>query len=311
MSDVARMNMILAAAILALGVYVWGTWPADAGSSVSALASPYCTTLGEASLSILGQAGYAEDMATGEVIFSKNADVQLPLASITKVMTVLVANDLLEPDDAVTITREALLPEGAGLAEGDVWRADELMDYTLVASVNDGAEALALTAAEKHGLTKEDFINRMNAKAAALGLAQTYFTNTTGLDVSESMSGAYGSAKDAARLIAFAAVNYPELMGKTTSGIAVFTPEQGPSYEAENTSSLIGNLPGAVASKTGFTDLAGGNLAIVFEPVLGRSVSAAVLGSTRDGRDDDMAKIAHASKRFMTRLLLCGERYGD
>jgi len=305
MSAIARVHLVLIGFVVLLGAYVWGTWPTSAESEVNALASPYCIERGQAEASILATASYVKDMTTGDVVFEKNPDAQLPLASLTKVMTVLVAGDMLVPDDRVTVTAEALLPEGSSVGLNEVWKAADLMDYTLISSANDGAEALALAAAKKHGDTKEGFIARMNNKAATLGLTQTYFSNTTGLDLSESSSGAYGSARDAANLIAYAVAEHPELFEGTTSERTTFTALSGEVHEAKNTSGLIWNLAGAVASKTGFTDLAGGNLVIVFEPVLGRPIAASVMGSSREGRDEDMAQLAAAAKRWVTRDILC------
>lgn len=304
MSGIARLHFVVITLLVLLAAYVYGTWPQSAESKFLVADSPYCKSETLA-VAIMAKAAYVEDLKTGAVIYQKQADAQLGLASITKLMTVLVAHDLLKPDDTITITAQALVPEGQGLNVGEVWRAEDLMDYTLIASVNDGAEALALSAAATQGEDMDGFVARMNAKASAIGLTQTYFANATGLDISETSGGSYGSARDAAKLLSHAISNYPRLMERSASGRAVFVAQTGEEHVAKNTSGFIGSLPGAIASKTGFTDLAGGNLTIVFEPMPGRPVSAAVLGSTREGRDTDMKALAKATKKWMTRTLLC------
>jgi D-alanyl-D-alanine carboxypeptidase (penicillin-binding protein 5/6) len=244
-------------------------------------------------------------LKTGQVIYEKNANAQLPLASLTKLMTVLTAMDTLTPNESVEITHEALTPEGGGLNAGEVWRTEDLVDYTLIASVNDGAHALALAASEKNGEGEAGFIARMNAKAKAIGMVQTYFTNDTGLDISELAGSSYGSARDIAILFEYLAVHVPRLVEGSTSDSKTFIAETGQVHTALNTSSVIGALGGAIASKTGFTDLAGGNLGIVFEPIPGKPVSAVVLGSTREGRDTDMKVLIDAAKKWERRTILC------
>ena len=305
MSDIARLHLALVGMVAVFAAIVFVSWPASAEPVSSALASPYCANRALPELNLLAGAAYAKDITTGEVIYSKNADVQLPLASLTKLMTVLAAMDVLSPDDEITVSRAALAPEGNGLAEGEVWKAGDLVNYTLIASVNDGAHALAIAASEKAGEDPSAFPSRMNEKAKALGLVQTYFTNDTGLDISETAAASYGSASDIAALLEYLAVSKPSLIEATTARERSISPLSGRSHTAKNTSALISTLPGAIASKTGFTDIAGGNLGIVFEPVLGRPVVAVVLGSTREDRDQDMKVLAENAKKWMTRMLLC------
>ncbi|MBX9765371.1 serine hydrolase [Patescibacteria group bacterium] len=304
MTDIARLNLILSATVFMFAVIVFVAWPQPMQSSASALASPYCTDM-SLSVDMQANAGYARDLRSGEVIYSGNASSQLPLASLTKLMTAYTAMQTLTPDDTITITREMLAPEGNGLSEGEVWKAQELADYTLLSSVNDGAKALALAASAKIGEDYDAFIARMNENAKSIGLVQTYFANETGLDISETLGASYGSAEDIARLLEHIYTTSPRLLEATTKSNLVFTTLSGQTHKSKNTSSLIGTLGGAIGSKTGFTDIAGGNLAILFEPIPGRPVVAVVLGSTREGRDEDMEILASASKKWLTRMLVC------
>ena len=84
------------------------------------------------------------DVINNREIFSKNPDMPLPLASLTKVLTAVITNEKLNNDQEIKITAEYLEPEGdSKLIVGDIWRIDDLRDFTLLTSSNDGAFALA------------------------------------------------------------------------------------------------------------------------------------------------------------------------
>ncbi len=307
MNQNIRFNLVLAGAALLCGVLIFASWPRVPTNTwrTEVAASAFCADLSPA-LSLTGRAAYAEDLQTHTVLYAKNAETQLPLASLTKLMTILTASEILSPDDTVTISKEALAIEGdSGLRLGERWRVKDLIDFTLVVSSNDGAHALALAAAEKAGETNEAFIARMNAKAHILDLGQTFFIDDTGLDISTTSAGAYGSARDVAAIISYIARTDPTLIEGTTASSATFKSLDGYVHRGENTSLVISSLDGAIGSKTGFTDLAGGNLAVVFEPIPGRPVAAVILGSTRDGRDTDMEALAASAKTTLRREMLC------
>ena len=141
----------------------------------------------------------------------------------------------------------------------------------------------------------------MNAEAQRAGLSATYFLNETGLDENAEISGGYGSARDAARLIAYAYRAHPELFGATTQSESVFTEENGNRHEADNTNKIVAEIPMLRASKTGFTDLAGGNLAVVFDAGIGKPIAVSVLGSTKDGRFEDVKNLVDATLQFLQR----------
>jgi len=136
----------------------------------------------------------------------------------------------------------------------------------------------------------------MNTLAKEIGLAQTYFLNVSGLDVSSTLSGAYGSALDVARLFAFAVAHRPELFAGTARNGVLLSEAGGETALARNTNTALGSIPGLVMGKTGYTDLAGGNLAVVFEAGPARPVAAVVLGSTYEGRFADMRKLVAAAR---------------
>jgi len=136
----------------------------------------------------------------------------------------------------------------------------------------------------------------MNDFAQSLGLVHTYFLNVSGLDLSTTESGAYGSASDVARLFAYAATNDAQLFTSTKEDNVTFTSLNGKKISGSNTDEAIGDIPGLTMGKTGLTDLAGGNLAVVFDIAPEHSVVAIVLGSTVDGRFADIKKLVTAAQ---------------
>lgn len=255
---------------------------------------------------LTARAAYVLDVTSGRVLFEKNALSPVPLASLTKVMTALVASRVLDPESDIVISKEALTPEGdAGLVEGEVWRAQDLIDFTLITSANDGARALALASMKHAGESANAFVERMNALATTLGLSQTYFLNETGLDVNVHVAGAYGSARDIAHLLGYLYQEAGEVVFASSRATYTFVSRSGITHRAENTSSTAGHLPGQAISKTGFTDLAGGNLGIVAEILVGKPVALVVLGSTRAERDRDIETLYHFTRDLLKRDTLC------
>lgn len=245
---------------------------------------------------LTAKAAFVEDMVTGKELYSKNPDIQLPLASLTKIPLVLVISEVLPSDATITIPYDTA-PKGSAerLSKGEKWPVKDVIDFTLIASSNAGAEILAYAA---DGAIRERFKDapegfaalwRMNGIAQELGLARTYFLNVSGLDISATLSGSYGSARDMARLFAYAAAAKPSVFGGTAEGRLIFTsPDGSAETRAFNTNEALGDIPGLVMGKTGITDLAGGNLAIVFDVGPAHPVVAVVLGSTREERFNDM-----------------------
>jgi len=227
------------------------------------------------------KAAYVFDVLKNQPIFEFNAEAQLPLASLTKIMTALVAKEKLPPYLLVTITKEAILQEGdEGFLAGEQWPVSDLIDAMLVSSSNDAAFALN---EEFNKDFSGDFVSLMNEKAKELNLTQTYFLNATGLDLSQNVSGGYGSAKDIAKLLLFIIKNDFSLIEATRLNSLI-----SHSREFKNTNQVINDIPGFIAGKTGFSDLAGGNLAIVVNKGYGRPFIIVVLGSTYSGRFNDV-----------------------
>ncbi len=132
------------------------------------------------------------DAKTGEILFSKNKDVQLTPASMTKIMTALLAIENLDMDTVVTIDDETPYTEGniIYMHKGEKFTVEQLLKAMLVTSANDCAVALAKTMSG----TIKDFSNLMNGKAKELGAKNTNFVNPNGLDDKGHVSTAYDMA---------------------------------------------------------------------------------------------------------------------
>jgi D-alanyl-D-alanine carboxypeptidase len=234
------------------------------------------------------KAAYVFDVLKSRPLFEFNADAQLPIASLAKIMTALVAEENLPDYLLLSVSKEAVLQEGdEGFIADEIWKVPDLRDAMLISSSNDAAAALALGLTENFG---RDFVTLMNKKAGELNLYQTYFLNPTGLDISKHIAGGYVSAKDAAKLLIYVVKKRPSLMEITRYDSAAIN-----SREFKNTNQIISDLPFFIAGKTGFTDLAGGNLAVMADIGYGRPVIIVVLGSTADGRFRDIKTLYEAA----------------
>ena len=108
-------------------------------------------------LNIKADAVFVYDILNDKILFAKNEDRQIPLASVTKLMTALVAKEQSKKGQNLEITLHSIKPEGdSGLLVGEKWSIKNLTDLTLIASSNDGARALASVGALKYGATKPD-----------------------------------------------------------------------------------------------------------------------------------------------------------
>ncbi len=246
------------------------------------------------------KAAYLYDVLYDREIYKKNADAQLPLASITKLMTALVAVELFPKESVVAIKPEFLLEEGdSGLIVGDEWNIQKLIDYSLVVSSNDASRALASVIGTytfhrpEYNMGRHDFILQMNKRAKDIGLQHTYFVNETGLDTGET-SGGYGSAQDVGKLMMYILSEYPEIVEATRHKMYPVDSKEK-EYVAQNTNAIVNTIPYVLASKTGFTNLAQGNLVVAFDISVGHPVVAVVLGSSQNGRFADIQKLVDLS----------------
>lgn len=235
------------------------------------------------------------DVKNDKELFSKNKELALPLASLTKIITVITANGEMDKSKKIEIKEEYLTPEGdSALVPGDVWDAESLMDFTLLTSSNDGAYALAKEVSKQNQYTIQDFIKKMNEMAKKIGMKNSYFSNVHGLDDDTEKSGAYGSAEDIATMFDYMLKENPQRL-EATHYDKMALKSSANVYDAVNTNIFVDKIPSILGSKTGYTDLAGGNLAIAFDAGMNRPIIIAVLGSTQEDRFKDTLKLAEAT----------------
>lgn len=221
------------------------------------------------------------DFKKDEIIFSKDEHLQLPLASVTKLMSGLVMLDILPEDTIITISIEDILQEGDyGLMVGENWKLKDLLDFSIMTSSNDGMHAISSALNSYRSLDGKNTVMFMNEKAKEIGLFNTVFMNETGLDIDENLSGSYSSSYDVSILLKNIINKNMKLISNTTKDNSFFVSEDNISHFASNTNIYINNIPNILLSKTGYTDLAGGNLAIVFDAGFSYPIAVVVLGST-------------------------------
>tara|TARA_B100000745_G_scaffold121331_2_gene78602 strand:- start:1241 stop:2131 length:891 start_codon:yes stop_codon:yes gene_type:complete len=224
--------------------------------------------------SLEAQSAFVYDLTHQRVLFEKSPDTVRPLASLTKLMTLLLVYELGD-------TREII---------GE-YQVEELADLTLLSSSNQGARLLASSIGSnltQNNAHQDAFVTAMNLRAEELGLNSFLFYNATGLDLDENEAGAYGSARDVAFLLGYIITKIPEVTERSREESFVFNDPEGNSYEVFSTNQNLSDLPGVIASKTGFTDLAGGNLAVAVDIGVGHPIIIVVLGSSLEGRFQDV-----------------------
>ncbi len=240
------------------------------------------------------RAVHVYDVVADRVLYSKNAEETLPLASIAKLMTALVAREIMTDNETLTVPTAATTQTSAsGLSVGETLSLHELRDYAMLASSNDAAYTIA---AEGGALLHEQsgtkaFVTAMNITAEELSLASMRFNNATGLDMSPTTAGAYGNARDVSLLMTYILRTYPDILAPTTMSYERIYNTAGAYHEAENTNPAINAIPNLLGSKTGYTDLAQGNLTIAFDAGYNRPIIITVLGSSFEGRFTDVERL--------------------
>lgn len=213
------------------------------------------------------------EAVSGKVLAENNADEQLPIASVTKIMTLLLIMEALEAEkislqDTVPVSARAMSMGGSTmfLEEGEELSVDEMIKGIAVASANDGCVAMA----EFISGSEEGFVEQMNTRAKELGMENTHFMNTNGLDA----EGHYCSARDVAKMSA-ELILHEKIFDYTTIWTGRMHNDK---FELANTNKLIRFYKGANGLKTGSTSLAGCCLSATAKRD-GMQLIAVVLGS--------------------------------
>lgn len=232
-------------------------------------------------LSITAKAAFFVETQSGEVLYEKNAREKLPIASLVKIMTAIVALESRQADDLLKVSERAasMEPDKMFLRPGEQLSVEELLQGIFLVSANDAAEVLA----EEVTGRREEFINLMNSKAIMLGMKDTRFINPSGLEEDEEKQ--YSTAFDVALMARYATRQWPDLV-KISSQPHIYIPrtDNHQDYDLYSGINLLTTYEGVVGFKTGFTPEAGLTL-VTLARREGKEVLGVLLGST-NRRDD-------------------------
>ena len=223
---------------------------------------------------ISAQAYLVGDLKTGEVILAKNQSDKFPIASVTKLMTALVAEELTGPENIITVSQQAIktLGQNGGLRVGEKIAASELLSPLLLESSNDAAEALA------EYFDRKDFLLKMNRQAEQLLMASTVYEDPSGLSPQN-----VSTAADLFKLLGYLRETHGEIFDLTikrsiTSG----------KHNWSNISQFLGK-EGYAGGKSGYTDAALQTGVAIFNLPLGESgarpIAITLLRSQDRGKD--------------------------
>lgn len=213
--------------------------------------------LQDGDLTVNAESALLAEISNGSysVLFQKDQNQKLPIASLTKLMTALVVLERYDLSQKVFISSEVMKQEGeqGELKEGQVLSLENLLYMTLIESSNRAAYALA------QAMGTDNFILAMNQRAQDLGMTNTHFVDSSGLS-----PDSYSSAKDVLLLTKYLFENYPlfnEIIGLKEYNIYLNNGELH--HKLINTNVLLGQVPGVIGGKTGFTDEAKGCLMVI------------------------------------------------
>lgn len=228
------------------------------------------------------------DAATGQVLFEQNADVALPPASVTKIMTLLLVMEAVESgkialSDMVSVSERAAGMGGSQvyLKVGESMPVEEMLKCVIIASANDCAVALA----EHVAGSEEAFVADMNRRASELGMVNTHFENTNGLD--DTVENHVTSARDIA-IMSRALIAYPKIL--EYSGTWMDSIRDG-TFGLTNTNRLVRFYPGCTGLKTGSTSRAGFCISATAERDGLSLICVIMAAKTRDIRNATAAKL--------------------
>lgn len=232
---------------------------------------------------ISAKSAIAYDLTKNKIIFEKNSKEKLPMASLTKIMTAIIALENKKENDQYYVSKNSLVGENSmGLTDGEVYTLDELLHGLMMVSGNDAAEALA----DNYPLGRENFIEAMNKKVKAFGLTDTNFTNPSGL---EGDGNQYTTAYDLLVITKYALSNFPEFRDVvSTYEFHIPYSESHKELWLYNEINLLTSYPGVKGVKDGYTPEAGLCL-VTYLDYQDRQIIGVILGS--ENRRDEMRSI--------------------
>jgi D-alanyl-D-alanine carboxypeptidase len=245
------------------------------GLLISILLFFFFTNVGQATPDISASQGILMDAKTGDVLYEKEAYEERPIASITKIMTALLAVESGKLEEEAVVSRDAIYTEGSSiyLEQGEKMSVKDLTYGLMLRSGNDAAVAIA----EHIGGSVEGFVYLMNEKATWLGMNATNFENPHGLDADDHYSSAYDMAiltKEALKNEQF----------KEISGTVSYLSEQRSYYWKNKHRLVTGYYEYATGGKTGYTRRTGRTLVTTAEKN-GTTLIAVTLNGPNDWND--------------------------
>lgn len=204
---------------------------------------------------LYAQSAVLMDADTGRILFEKNGEQQMPMASTTKIMTLLVTLENADLEGEVLVSSYAAsMPDvQLNIREGERYRLRDLCYSLMLESHNDTAVAIA----EHVGGSVEGFASMMNQKARDLGCFHTYFITPNGLDAQDEYGVHSTTAKDLARIMR-CCMQKEEFLTITREPTWTFSDLEGKrSFTVNNKNAFLNMMEGALTGKTGFTNGAG------------------------------------------------------
>ena len=235
---------------------------------------------------ILADSAILVEASTGRIIWEKNSDLEREPASMTKMLTCVLALEKLDPPEEIVMSQAAVNAEDNTLSwsANDSVSAHDMVTAVMLVSENGGAIALAQTISG----TTENFADLMNDKARALGCKNSHFVNPNGLP----NPNHYSSAADMARIAVYCMKNaaFREIVNTRRTSIHWIHPKEKWS-ELNNTNELLGKYKGADGIKTGWTRAAGGCLAACAKRGEIELIAIVMHSPDHDTRFDDAANL--------------------
>lgn len=247
---------------------------------------------------ITASAVYFVEVTAGETLFEKNSNQKLPVASLNKIMTAIIALEHKDWLDEVIISQSAsqVEPDKMLLKTSEKLTVEELIYGMFLISANDAAEALAQSSTG----SRDQFITMMNIKAKQLGMDNTYFTNPTGLDEDPSADSGqvqYSTAYDVALMSRYLIKTFPDILN-ISSTYHKFIPQtdKHQDYDMYSGVNLLTTYDGVIGLKTGFTPQAGYTLVTVAKR--GDKIVLGVLLNSDNRRDEAKKLLDYSFKKF-------------
>ena len=241
------------------------------------------------SLNLSSKSAILMDAESGKILYEKNIDEQLPMASMTKIMSMLLIMENIEEgnltyEDKVLISKNASSMGGSQvfLQAGEEYMVNDLLKCIAISSANDAVVAMA----EKISGSVDAFVNLMNTRAKELGLKNTNFTNPHGLDDENHYSSAYDMAVIARELL-----KHEDILKYTSIYEDYLTKPDGSQVWLVNTNRLVRFYDGVDGLKTGYTTEAGYCLTATAKKSDLRLISVVMASSSAEERSSDTSTL--------------------